>query len=224
MFQKDIICLANSIKLNGKCVAGKDVNNLEWIRPISDTPHGELSEEQIKNTNNEEPNLLDIIRIFCKMENAKHYQPENIIIENNKWQKVGCFPEEKLDDICDKPDVLWANNHPDPQKISLEYLEKNGTPSSLLLIKVDSIKIERSNYQEKKKYRAIFNYGGIEYNLPITDPKIRKEFENNSPGIYEFNENKIYLCISIGEPFQRPDLSEEAYCYKLVAAIIRANK
>ena len=35
MFYKDIICLANSRKLNGRCVAGKDVTGNTWVRPLS---------------------------------------------------------------------------------------------------------------------------------------------------------------------------------------------
>ncbi|MFH1347234.1 MAG: hypothetical protein ABIH22_00940 [Candidatus Margulisiibacteriota bacterium] len=224
MLQKDIICLANSIKLNNRCVAGKDINNYQWVRPVSDTTHGELSEEQIKFTNNEEPNLLDIIRINFKSKSPKYYQPENHIITDKKWHKIGPFPEDKLDDICDKPETIWTNSNPDTQRISLAYFKTNSISSSLLLIKANSLKIERSNFGEKKKYRAIFVYNDTEYNLPITDPKIRKEFESKPPGTYPINDKKIYLCLSIGEPFQPLDSSEESYCYKLVAAIIRVKK
>jgi hypothetical protein len=224
MTQKDIICLANSIKYNKRCIAGKDAADLQWIRPVSDTEHGELTEEQIKYANGEEPVLLDIIRINFKSTSPKYYQPENHIISDNKWLKIGSFPKDKLDDICDTPETIWTNNHPDTRSISLEFLRSTRIASSLLLIKANSLKIERSDFREKKKYRAVFTYNTTEYNLPITDPVIRKEFENIPPGIYPVKDRYIYLCLSISEPFQPLDSSEESYCYKLVAAIIRKAK
>jgi hypothetical protein len=175
--------------------------------------------------NSEEPNLLEIIKIPFKSKSPKYYQPENIIIGNKKWQKMGHFQEERLDEICDNPPTLWDNNSPDSKKISLSYLKSHQLTSSLLLVRVGPIRIVvRLNYEDEKKYRAAFNYNEIEYDLPITDPKVRIEYESRLPGSYQLNEKKIYLCISLGEPFKAHDSLEEAYCYKLVAAIIRFNK
>ena len=43
---KTIICLANSRKKGGYCIAGKEIVNHQvtpkWIRPVSDTESGEL--------------------------------------------------------------------------------------------------------------------------------------------------------------------------------------
>ncbi len=108
--------------------------------------------------------------------------------------------------------------------ISLDYLKGHGITSSLLFIKADTINIfVNINYVGEKKYRAIFKYNGIEYDLPITDPIIRDEYESYQPGSYQLKDKDIYLCLSIGEPFQPPG-SESYFCYKLVAAIIRVNK
>ncbi|KAF0132966.1 MAG: hypothetical protein FD145_1501 [Candidatus Saganbacteria bacterium] len=221
MEYKEIICLANSIKLGGRCVAGKEIDNHSWIRPVSELHSGELSEDQIKYVNGEDPKLLEIIKIPFKSKSPKCYQPENLIVGDGKWQKTGRFREEDLDKICENPLVLWDNNHPDNGKISLGYLKSHPPASSLLLIKVDLLKIVRSNYEEEKKYRAVFNYNGEDYDLPVTDPKIRKEYENNIPGDYLLGGKKFYVCVSLGAPFKKiPNSSEDACCYKLVAAII----
>jgi hypothetical protein len=42
-----IVCLANSRKMNGRCIAGRELNEGKagaWIRPVSDRPHHEVSE------------------------------------------------------------------------------------------------------------------------------------------------------------------------------------
>jgi hypothetical protein len=45
-YKKTIVCLANSIKDNGRCIAGREVlaNRYGgWIRPVSDRATAELS-------------------------------------------------------------------------------------------------------------------------------------------------------------------------------------
>ena len=44
---KRIVCLANSRKLNGRCLAGKEFGGKgvgTWIRPVGAREHGEVSE------------------------------------------------------------------------------------------------------------------------------------------------------------------------------------
>ena len=113
-------------------------------------------------------------------------------------------------------------------KISVEYLKNNKITSSLLLIKPTTLEIRRQDVMvegmygsyEKKKIRAVFTYNGVEYNLGVTDPIIEQEYKSKDEGIYKLSFNKIYLCISLAEPF--PPLYN--YCYKLVATIIGIAK
>jgi hypothetical protein len=44
---KRILCLANSRKLSGRCLAGKEFGGNDigtWIRPVGAREHGEVSE------------------------------------------------------------------------------------------------------------------------------------------------------------------------------------
>ena len=44
---KRVVCLANSRKLSGRCVAGKELVSdrpLRWLRPVSNREHEEVSE------------------------------------------------------------------------------------------------------------------------------------------------------------------------------------
>lgn len=217
---KDIICLANSKKLSGRCVAGKDLNNnFEWIRPVGNTSSGELSEDQIKYDNGAIPQVLDIIQIPLGKASPKYYQPENILLGTGNWEKTGDFPTTKLDSLCDHPQIIWNNDQPNAKKISTRYLRQNKPSSSLLLIKPESANIIISHCEEEVKFRAFFKYNKIDYDLPLTDLIIRNKYEDKLPGTYKLPTQALYFCISLGEPF-KPSNETEEYCYKLVAAVI----
>lgn len=49
--QKTFICLAKSRKLSGLCVTGKEPENLQGFRPVSERQTEELSEIEIRYSN-----------------------------------------------------------------------------------------------------------------------------------------------------------------------------
>ncbi|MBU4311245.1 MAG: hypothetical protein KJ706_00815 [Candidatus Omnitrophica bacterium] len=209
MFYKEIICLANSYKLQHRCVAGKGIKDHKWIRPVSTIGTGELTIPQISFSDGKMPQLLDIIKVPFDVLKPLSCQPENILISNEKWEKTGEFQKDKLPELCDNPESIWFNEKYYNDKIKVEYFEKVKIESSLFLIKPDSLKI-----LQDKKSRAIFEYNTVKYNLAITDPITKDEFNKKDKGEYTINTRDVYLCISLGEPFQ-------GFCYKLVAGIIR---
>ncbi len=62
-----IVCLANSRKTSGRCIAGKEIDATGkvgcWIRPISARFSHEISEEDRRYPNGETAQILDIIEI-----------------------------------------------------------------------------------------------------------------------------------------------------------------
>lgn len=209
IFYKEIICLANSYKLEHRCIAGKDIKDHKWIRPVSTIGTGELTIPQISFSDGKMPQLLDIVKIPFDVSKPLSYQPENILISSGKWEKTGEFPKNKLSGLCDKPENIWFNEKDYNDRIQVEYFEKNKTESSLLLIQPSSLKI-----LQDKKARAVFEYNSVKYDLAITDPVIKGEFNKKDKGEYNINVCDVYLCVSLGEPFH-------GFCYKLVAGIVR---
>ena len=62
--QKTFICLAKSRKLSGLCVAGKETENLQGFRPVSERQTEELSEIEIRYSNGQLLGLLIVNMIL----------------------------------------------------------------------------------------------------------------------------------------------------------------
>ena len=220
MFYKEIICLANSRKMSGRCVAGKDVNSKEWIRPVSNRENEELSLVEIRLKGRQSLNVLDVVRIPCKVKKSSRHQPENILIDDGSWEKIDELDPKLLDSLCDHPKSIWTFGEHD-DRVPVEFFDKNKSDSSLLLIKPSALFLRRDNYTDmngvtKKKIRAIFSYNGKQYNFGVTDPLIESEYRNKPEGDYKILGGKIYLCISLGEP-----APWDKCCYKFVATLIK---
>ena len=77
MTKADILCLANSWKSGGRCVAGIRMDDGSWIRPVSDTDDGELTPSQCTLDNQRQARPLDIVRLYLKEPAPRPHQPEN---------------------------------------------------------------------------------------------------------------------------------------------------
>jgi hypothetical protein len=111
---KVIVCLANSRKHSGRCVAGKEVlagGYGKWIRPVSARPSAEISEEERRYENGVLPKVLDIIRIPVIGATPQLYQSENHVIDAEYyWVKTDELSWIDVRQLVDKPAPIWTNN------------------------------------------------------------------------------------------------------------------
>ena len=221
---KKIICLANSRKLSGRCIAGKEtegVHKNQWIRPVSNRKEGEVSEEERQFENGEYPQILDILSIkFIRHEinPSWKYQAENYLIDSSvHWQKQGEVEWEDLEGLEDGPDKLWINGYSSNKGKNdhIPEVEAGDIKKSLYLIQPEHLQIIVQKYQSKHQARAEFYFNNCRYNLRVTDPRVEKSFFGKGVGKYPIN--KAYLCAGLGEPFN-------GNCYKLVAAVIYTDR
>jgi len=104
----EIVCLANSRKISGRCIAGKIISEKRWIRPISSRDSEEISEEERRYENGQMPKLLDIISIPVKEHRPQLFQNENYLLDDDYyWEKKGEF-RCSLDDLLDTSNDLWG--------------------------------------------------------------------------------------------------------------------
>jgi hypothetical protein len=82
----DLICLANSNKMGGRCIAGLRTDGRGWVRPVaSETDHGQLHLRHFKLDDGTEPKTLDVIRLDLARAAPAPGQPENWIIGAASW-------------------------------------------------------------------------------------------------------------------------------------------
>ena len=74
---KRLVCLANSRKHHGRCIAGKNTENRKWIRPISSRPNGEGSEHERQYIDGSDPRVMDIMDVALLDPKPDSYQQEN---------------------------------------------------------------------------------------------------------------------------------------------------
>ncbi len=236
---KTIVCLAYSRKFGGRCVAGKEIVNNEitpnWIRPVSDIDTGELYKNHIRLYNikwpkwisviivwfmqsKPQPNVLDVIKIPLLEPKPGVYQSENHLINPREpWIKQGSLSASQLPELCDSVPSLWFNGYHSFKGVNDRMpveITNQSVHHSLLLIKPDRLSISVDKTFSQVKIRSDFDFNRERYQLVVTDPNIEYLYHFKPEGEYEIG-SEVYLCISLGEPF-------EGYCYKLVAAIIPA--
>lgn len=222
-YVKRIVCLANSRKHSGRCIAGKEVLRRgygPWIRPISARPSAEVSEEERRYENGRDPRVLDIIDIPMIAAAPVLHQTENHVIDAERyWTKTSKLPWADLKHLVDNPAMLWSNGDSTyyglNDRVRLEAASK--LTSSLLLIAPEaltvSVQTEGAEFgNPKRRVRAHFKHQEISYILVVTDPVAERSFLGKGNGDYPLADT--YLCVSLGEAYT------DGCCYKLVAAVI----
>jgi hypothetical protein len=227
-YTKTIVCLANSRKLNGRCVAGRTWDGRvfgEWIRPVSAIETGELHGERLC-SGNHDARLLEIVDVPLLGHQPVGCQTENHLVDASRhWMCRGSITNLQVLAAVQRVDgPLWINagstrngrNDEIPAGVAA------GLPNSLMLVRPPALAmvlgIEGADYgKPRRKVRGHFSVGGYDYVLAITDPVIERGFRGQPEGFARDLRNPV-LCISISEVFERQNA-----CYKLIAGVIEAD-
>lgn len=221
---KTLVCLANSRKLLGRCVAGMiDDDSGEWVRPVSARPHREVSAHERQYENGTDPNVLDVVSVPLIRPQPHDFQSENWLLDPGYyWKKIGRIGWRELLSLEQHPRTLWINGcstyHGEDDRIPIE--EAVTLPDSLKLIRVAGLTLQVHTPgamfgDQKRVLRACFSYKGHAHTLRVTDPEYEQIYLAKPEGVYELSDS--FLTVSLGEPY-------EGYVYKLVAAIIERAK
>ncbi|MDG6404130.1 hypothetical protein QCD79_29345 [Pseudomonas quasicaspiana] len=217
-----MVCLANSKKPGGKCVAGKitlgPYQNI-WIRPVAPRERRAITLQDQIYQNGQYPQLLDVINISYIDAQPNTFQVENHIIDTSlHWGPAGQFNRQNLHTLVDNPPKLWADSKDDGYWGVNDRLPGSTLVdpiSTLYLIQPEDVTIRAKAEGERwgnneLRIRAFFTYNGIKYGLIVTDPIYKARFDK--AGEYEGTEITFFT-VSLGE------VDDNGFAYKLVAAV-----
>lgn len=202
----ELVILANSVKHQGHCVAGKCVSNKEWYRPVSNAKGEELSGAQAQYSNTYGTYMVKPLQKIV-MGFSQHAplpnQPENFVIDGENWTQRYKIDERELPAYLDHPDDIWGIG--DRVSYSDIVTGREAISQSLYLLAVDDLHLyvaERIGYRSR---RASLSYGGVHYDFAVTDPNFG-DIQRSG------HETSGIVCVSLGEDYK-------GYCYKLVATV-----
>ena len=219
---KRIVCLANSRKMNGRCIAGREWSDGRagpWVRPVSDRDGQEVSEGERQYEDGSDPRVLDIMDVPVLEPRPHEYQTENWLLDPQRyWEKAGRLSSLDLAALRDPAGPLWVDGHSTyngrNDKIPLEAA--GSVTGSLRLLHVDVLQLVVSRPGEafgnnKRRVQGRFEHAGREYRLWVTDPGFERHYLAKLDDTYTLG--GCHLTISLGEPYGDA-------CYKLIAAIV----
>lgn len=223
-YTKRIVCLANSRKPpSGRCVAGRELAGAgfgDWIRPVSARVTQEVSLEERRYENGQDPRLLDIIAVEMKNPQPQRHQKENHLIDADYyWVKEGAISWQILQAAVEAPaGPLWLNGdssyHGENDRVPENSLD--GLSRSLYLVRPEQLRLvvasEGGSFvPPRRRVRARFTLCGHSYCIVVTEPSTESEFLARNNGEYPVSD--ALLCISLGEVFH-------GFAYKLAASVI----
>ena len=219
---KRIVCLANSRKLSGRSIAGREWAGGapgSWIRPVSSRENQEVSEYERQYEDGSDPWVLDIVDVPVLEPQPKDCQTENWLLDSEHyWKKMGTYPWSDLSNLTDPAEPLWTDGHHTyngrNDKVPAELTSR--LDSSLRLIRLERLRLSvfapgETFGNAKRRVQACFSHAGSDYRLWVTDPEYERKYLSKLNGDYDIGQ--CYLTISLGEPYGNA-------WFKLVAAVI----
>ena len=179
---KRIICLANSRKMSGRCIAGKELSDTGnpggWIRPVSGRPSEEVSEYERQYQDGSDPRVLDVIDIPMLNPHPKDYQQENWLIDHRRyWVKVGSIPVARLNQITEPTSDIWPNGYSTRNGLNdqVPLAVAGNLRDSLRLIQVNGLTLAVSAPgadfgNHRRSVQARFRHNEADYRLRCTVP------------------------------------------------------
>lgn len=212
------VCLANSYKHGGRCIAGVEINGVNdaspklvnnspgWIRPI----HRQTDGGAIPNEIALGINLFDIVCVRNPVPHPEGAQQENVYFDSLIVVGHTTFHTSLLDKyVTNLRGGLFGNRG--KAVVPEEYARLN---YSICLIKPSNVSfylLQRDQLQKPPQPRVRFSFKRTDYNLPVTDPLFIEIIKGDLQ--HANGQSLFYLTLSLG-------LEHDNYHSKLAAGVL----
>ncbi|MEA3351567.1 MAG: hypothetical protein U9Q82_13180 [Chloroflexota bacterium] len=212
--KRRVVILANSFKVGKRCIAGIDVRNGEWIRPVS-PPAGGAVAWNLRTIGGREPELRDVVEMFVQGDGPDEgCQPENRLLKLVSWQHIRVMSVDRVLRYCENNDIILHNDSDSVEADYFQTIPKHQW-KSLQLIRSSDVSFYANTWEGKKRWRARLEYGRKRrLDLGLTDPVLIERLSRN-----EKISHDCLLTISLAGPWT-PGGIQPKRCYKLVAGVI----
>lgn len=203
-----IVCLANSYKHGGRCVAGVCLQTGKWIRLRSSEGDGSLPLHRCTLEDGQgELRLLDVFEVDLHYAMPSNCHPEDWVAVNvpwrlgerpclaRSWNKILERIERRGPLLVGYGDRVWSS-----------LFRKRPATASLALVCPTDIWWWVKDDHGKIKYRALFRRDNITYDLAVTDPRWLEQMQLLPVGIHPHRllvsgAGKTWLVVSLSEAF-----------------------
>lgn len=219
---KEIILLAVSRKYGKYCVAGVDSCSGQWYRLISGDSgaHFALSDQQIRFSNGELAQKLDIVRVKLWDKAISYFQTENYrIASGDIWEKLGEASIESVKEIH-PPNQAEYIFYDTSRSLSKGHYMKMPVSQiqSLMLISPPRAIVQIRDREKGRRIAIQLSYKEREYEpLPVTDLEFVQLCESLKAGDYPMRKASLML-LSVGECYEK-----DQHHYKLIAGIMQGG-
>ncbi len=220
MTQIDLVCLANSRKHGGHCVAGWRVDGGGFVRLVSPLADGTLTPIDLRLGERDEPQMFDLIRVGIASPRPMPHQRENLVIDESPWQLLRRPASrnvlERMLPLLERgPDLLGSSG----ASIPYDDCIRRPAAHSIAIAKVQRAVLSVSERLQRKRLRLRFQLRKASYELTVTDPFWERAVERWEVGEYPWwklfpSGRDPVITVSLTEPF-----GDGRECFKIVATL-----
>lgn len=208
-----MLVLASSRKPGGRCIAGLSLSEHRLVRPVSVGSGAiDLSDCGLENYLQE----FDVVTFHHEGHDGDVTQPENLLVDATPWTvEVPMEPAQAaplLDPLVQPGEIVFGNRG----RAVPHHVAADGMQESLCLVEPSLLGFELTT---ASKPRARFECGAAQWDLQLTDHRVRPQLLRQPPGLYDLDDigfgqaTRVFLLLSLATP-------QNEWHTKLVAAVL----
>jgi hypothetical protein len=213
-----IVVLANSRKDAGHCIAGVDIVDGIWLRPISGTLNGELSTAQcqVQLAEGTSREVGDVVDVDLGEPRPTAWHPEDVRLKgglhlHSSWSNEQIA--ELLAEFIEIDEPLLGSQG---DRLSVDEINRRPDHSSLQLVRTSGLRLFwTTSMRGNLQLRGSLSIRNVPVSLSVTDLAVCEQLKGEPPVTIA----EALLTISLATPFI-PVNAAERYCFKVIAAVL----